>query len=433
LDLQRQQFGLQQAMAGYVPTHTEYQPKPGTLAAPSIEQIMPGGAPSQINRAIPGQTVTDNLPGSSPVTVKGHYDPTKGIQYLTSMARVLEMQQRGVEAAKINAGARETVAGMNDDTRRDISNNVHGYIGTDGQVHYGMDYYNPVGISGFNNGQWVVDPTTGQRTFQNGVQTQGRIEAAQPGIQLRTNIANVQHADRQASLAERAQHDRKTEANAAARAAKSGPLPGIVTPPGFRPPTQSDLNKINSYVNGARFLNPTANVDSLIAAGTHQLNSVYAAQGADSLVNGGYTPGVTPAPSSGGSVSDRIATYIKNALSGPPKAASGAAPAPHVPTKGNDPIVLQQHSRAPQGGNAPTARLGPNHIVGDSSTATYPKNNHLPASPDAPTAPVAARRPLTAEEKAAAAKDPGFAQFLGTKGYTSKDWQDSTTTTRRTQ
>src|SRR6185312_5742236 len=183
------------------------------------------------------------------------------------------------------------------------------------------------------------------------------------------------------------QHDRKTEANAAARAAKSGPLPGVVTPPGFRPPTQSDLNKINSYVNGARFLNPTANVDSLIAAGTHQLNAAYAAQGADSLVNGGYTPGVTPAPSSGGSVSDRIATYIKNALTGPPKAASGAAPAPHVPTSGNDPVVLQPHTRAPQGGNAPTLRLG-NRPVADNTTATYPKGNNLPASPDAPTAKV---------------------------------------------
>jgi len=397
LDLQRQQLAMQQAQAGYQPPQQAQVYQPGRLNAPSMvaSENIPTGTPGAtgmgpstgpagalgVAPAGTPDTMARTAGSYKTVNQPGYYDLTKSLPYLTSMARVLEMQQRGVEAAKIGAASRETVAGMNDDTRVGISNNVHGYIGKDGQVHYGMDYYNPVGVSGFNNGQWVTDPTTGERTFQNGVQTQGRIEAAQPGIQLRGQIADVQHADRQASLAERTQRDQQ---NAAARAARSGPLPGVVTPPGFRAPTQSDINKINSRAGGIMFNNPAANPDSARAEATHQLNLVYAGQGADTLVNRPFTPGVT-LPQTGGSIGDRIAAYIKNALTGPPKAASGAAPAPHVPTSGNDPVVLQQHSRAPQGGNAPTLRLG-NRPVADNTTATYPKGNNLPASPDAPTA-----------------------------------------------
>src|SRR5512146_2445739 len=81
LELQRQQFGLQQAEMGYQPAHTEYQPRTGSLTAPSfistgnvpspVPGVMQPGASTPMNRGVPGQSVTDNLPGATPVQVPG--------------------------------------------------------------------------------------------------------------------------------------------------------------------------------------------------------------------------------------------------------------------------------------------------------------------------------------------------------------------------
>jgi len=399
LDLQRQQLGMQQAQAGYQPPQQAQVYQPGRLNAPSMvasENVQsPTPGVSQMGAGSVGSPDTMARTAGSYKTVNqpGYYDLTKSLPYLTSLARVMEMEHRGEVAAQIGATSREQIAQQNNATRTGIANNLNGYIGPDGQVHYGMRVLGNEATSDYEYGP-------------NGTRTQSALITQAP-----TAAARAQ------SLAERMRHDRATEGaaqqNIGLRQQTAQQKAQQLQSLGQLTPTEAQVWK--SAYGSAGYLGLPA--DSAEARANQAVAALRRS------ASGAPQPS-TPAPnvpqSSGvGGMLDRILGRGKQAA---PPVPSGTAPAPHVPTSGNDPVVLQPHSRAPQGGNAPTLRLG-NRPVADNTTATYPKGNNLPASPDAPTAPVAARRPLTAEEKAAAAKDPGFAQFLGTKGYTSKDWQ----------
>lgn len=386
LDLERQKFGLQQAEAGYVPAHTEYQPKPGTLSAPSMTQVgnvpIPSnpnatqmGAQGQIFRGMQGQTVTDQLPGSTPVNVPGHYDLTKSLAYQTSLARIMEMQQKGLAAAQVAADSRVKVAGMNDATRTGISNNINGYIGPDGQVHYGMRTLGAEAVSGYNNGQWVTDPQTGDRTFIPGVATEGKIVAGQPMVDVRQADIAARRQIAANALAERNRHNLANEGNAARSKA-----PIVQAPPGFRSATPTDVTKITSGVRAIQYANPTANPDSARAASTHALNDIYASQGADTLLNPLPRAGVPADTTSSG-----LGAMIERALGGVKRAVSGSSTAPTVPRSGTEASGLRPN--AIHGANVPTTPLG-NRAVPDTTTGTYPKAGNLPKSPGDPTVSV---------------------------------------------
>lgn len=359
LDLERQKFGLQQAEAGYVPEHTEYQPKPGALSAPSYESmgnvpsptpgVMQPGAPTQIFRGVPGQTATDQLPGSTPVKVPGHYDLTKSLAYQTSLARIMEMQQKGLAAAQVNAGARVQVAGMNDATRTGIANNLNGYIGTDGQIHYGMRTLGAEALSGFNNGQWTTD-STGQSVFQPGVATQGKIAAAAPSVDERRAAFTAALAQRQAAQGDLDAHRRATENAAAIRAAQQAvdtDTRGMPKPPpfGFLNPADSVAFFNQRAASQARLTTDRARLDSLSNAPSGPVT----------------TPGARPL-------------------------SSGSSVAPHVPRSGTEASSLTP-IRRPLGSVAPTVPLGTRRVP-DTSTASYPKATNLPRSPGDPTVPV---------------------------------------------
>lgn len=388
LDLERQKFGLQQAEAGYVPAHTEYQPKPGTLSAPSMTQVgnvpvpqlgatqaAPGGirsappqpsasqmgAPGQIFRGVSGQTVTDQLPGSTPVNIPGHYDLTKSLAYQTSLARVLEMQQRGVEAAKIGAASRETVAGLNDATRAGISNNINGYIGPDGQYHAGVGVLGGEALSGFNNGQWVTDPQTGERTFVPGVVTGGRLAVQAPRLATQQAIAGQANATRQGNLSERQRHDLATE----------------------------NIGQQGVDIRATTANNRTGQLGNLTPAEAHAWQSAYG--------NASYLG--LPPDSAEARANTAVAALRRT--TGPttrPAAVSGPAIAPTVPRSGAEASGLRPGGV--HGANAPTKRLG-NRQVPDQSTSTRPTAGVLPKSPSDATVPASTQRISKADIDAA--------------------------------
>ncbi|HKS91922.1 MAG TPA: hypothetical protein VJQ83_08330, partial [Tepidiformaceae bacterium] len=143
LDLERQKFGLQQAEAGYQPAHQEQVYQPGKLAAPSMVSV--GNVPSPtpgVSQMGAGPTSPDAMARTAgqykTTNVPGYYDITKSLPYITSLARVLEMQTRGEEAARIAAQSREAVAAQNNATKTNMFGQLNGYIGADGQFHPGL-------------------------------------------------------------------------------------------------------------------------------------------------------------------------------------------------------------------------------------------------------------------------------------------------------
>ena len=361
LKLQRQQFQLQQAEMGYQPAHQEAVYQAGKLAAPSMVSVgnVPTptpGAPTTMGAA-PSVGSPDAMARTTgqykTVNVPGYYDLTKSLPYQTSLARVLEMQTRGEEAARIAAQSREAVAAQNNATKTNMFGQLNGYIGADGQVHYGMRTLGAEALSGFNNGQWVVDPMTGQRTFQPGVATQGKIVAGQPMVDVRTadlaarrQAAAAALATRQAALNDLAAHRRATENAAAVRAAQQAvdaDARALPKPPpfGFLTPADSVAFSGRRAAAQSRLSTDQARLDSLSAAPS-------------GLVS---TPGARPF-------------------------SSGSSVAPHVPRSGGEASALTPGGVS--GAAAPTIRLGSRNVP-NQSTTTRPTAPNLPKSPSDPT------------------------------------------------
>ena len=364
LDLQRQQLAMQQAQAGYQPPQQAQVYQPGRLNAPSMEAVgnVPSATPgvSQMGAGAPGSPDAMARTAGSYKTVNqpGYYDLTKSLPYLTSLARVMEMEHRGEAAAQIGAASREKIAADNNATKRGLASQLNGYVDGNGQFVPGVRILGNEQLSNYEYGP-------------NGTRTQSALITQAP-----TAAARAQ------SLAERMRHDRATEGaaqqNIGLRQQTAQQKAQQIQSLGQLTPTEAQVWK--SAYGSAGYLGLPA--DSAEARANQAVAALRRS------ASGAPQPSA-PAPnvpqSSGvGGMLDRILGRGKQAALA---TTSGTAPAPHVPTSGNDPVVLQRHTRAPQGGNAPTLRLG-NRPVADNTTATYPKGNNLPASPDAPTAKV---------------------------------------------
>ncbi|HEX6814293.1 MAG TPA: hypothetical protein VF102_01370 [Gemmatimonadaceae bacterium] len=360
LGLQKQQFQLQQAEAGYQAPHQEQVYTPGRLSQPSMiaSENVPTTTPGVSSMGggttySPGNIQSTALSAGSPdamarttgsyktVNIPGYYDITKSLPYAQ---------------AELNGRLLAAIYGSNARVRMS-EERYGGGVDENGNPILGSDYYARQALlnqrlSGqmdrdkyLYGGTGAIDPSTGQPI---GAKTESTLVSQAPALKLRADLGAQSAADRARSLGERMRHNAETERATAVRAAQQAVDQDTRTMPkappfGFLSPADSAGFAGRSAAARAQLMTDRARLDSLSLAPL-----------------GGTAPGSQPF-------------------------SSGASTAPHVPRSGPEASSLVPH-RGPLGTTAPTATLGSRQVA-DASTTTYPKATNLPKSPGDPTVP----------------------------------------------
>lgn len=393
LGLQKQQFQLQQAEAGYQQPTTETLP--GKISAPSMTQI--GNVPT----ATPGVTAMGGTP-SGPITrgpdrtinIPGYYDITKSLPYAQAQlnGRLL--------AAMYGANSRERIE----------QERYGGGVDENGNPILGSHYYEQQALLNQRGaqqsvrdqylfgGQGPVDPLTGQPM---GARTESALITQAPALQLRSQLGQQSIAQRAQALGETMRHNRATEGAAtqrigiqqqtAAQKLQALQANGLLSP--------KEASVWSSAYNSANFngLSP----DSAEA----RANQAVAAFRRSATGSTPPAPVAAPPAPTGPSLMDRIGGLFHHAQ-------SGGATAPAVPRSGTEASSLT--TQPVHGLNAPTVLHG-NRRVGDSSTGTYPHAANLPPNPSAPTVPT-----TQPGKQSKAAIDAGYAAAIA-RGWSPAD------------